>query len=225
MNQVAELGAPNGGSPTDAAVISRILDGHPESFELLMRRHNRRVYRVVRAILRDEAEVEDAMQEAYLNAYAHLRDFSGQSQFATWLTRIAVHEAFGRLRRRRHHESLGHDDETEDPLMTAPQSSPEQNASDGELRDIIERAVDALPEAYRMVFMFRAVEGLSVAETAESLEIREETVKTRLHRARDLLRKDLVSRVGSTLPAVFDFHLSRCDRVVTRVLERIRPKG
>src|SRR6185436_19531166 len=127
-------------------LIARIKEGRPELFELLMRRHNRRVYRVIRSILRDEAEVEDVMQEAYLNAFTHLQDFAGEARFSTWLTRIAIHGAFARIRKRRLFESID-DDAGEHLEMASSGPSPEQGASDTELRGILEQAVDALPES------------------------------------------------------------------------------
>jgi len=211
-------------SLSDEDLVVRVRAGDVRLFELLMRRYNARVYRAVRAILRDENEAEDVMQEAYVNAYAHLGDFSGRARFSTWLTRIAVHEAFARLRRRRRVDSL-EDSSDEVHPMAAPISDPEQRASDSELRKILEDAIDVLPEGFRTVFVLRAVEQLSVRETADILDIPEETVKTRLHRARSTLQKHLVERAGAALPAVFGFHLARCDRIVTRVLDRIRPRG
>ena len=204
----------------DEELVAHVLAGHTEHFELLMRRYNQRVYRVVRTILRDDAETEDVMQEAYVNAYAHLADFAGRARFSTWMTRIAVHEAFGRLRRRGRQDSLEDLDTEAAMASTAP--SPEARASDGELRALLEQAVEALPPAFRMVFVLRSIEEMSVAETAEALDIPEETVKTRLHRARSLIRDHLTECVDQSAPAAFGFHLARCDRVVTAVLGCIR---
>lgn len=204
----------------DDQVIERVCAGEIELFEVVMRRYNQRIYRTVRSILRDDDEAVDVMQEAYLNAYSHLRDFSGRARFSTWLTRIAVHEAFARLRRRRRLEPL-EDSDSED-LMTSQSPGPDERASDGELRAFLEDAVDTLPEAFRTTFMLRAVEHLSVAETAEVLGIPEETVKTRHHRARERLQNALTERVGEALPELFGFHRPRCDKVVAYVLGRIR---
>jgi RNA polymerase sigma-70 factor, ECF subfamily len=208
-------------SPTDEQIVARVLAGEVALFGLLMRRHNRRVYRTVRAILHDDGEAEDAMQEAYVNAYAHLADFAGRARFSTWLLRIAVHEAFARRRRALRLQPLGHAN-AEVHEMASPIRGPEESASDRELGLLLEAAVDGLPEGFRTVFMLRAVEHLSVDETAEVLGIPEETVKTRHHRARGLLQKSLAQRVGTALPSLFDFHLSRCDRIVARVLDRIQ---
>ena len=168
---------------TDEDVVSRVLAGDTPLFEVLMRRHNERVYRVARAILRDDREAEDVMQEAYVNAYAHLAQFDGRARFSTWLTKIAVYEALRRAKRSRRYEPL--DDRAEDILMpVTPSPDPEHQAFGGELRTLIEAAVDSLGDGYREVFMLRQVQGLSTAETAESLGVSEEVVKTRLSRAR-----------------------------------------
>lgn len=207
----------------DDQVIERVCAGEIELFEVVMRRYNQRIYRTVRSILRDDDEAVDVMQEAYLNAYSHLRDFSGRARFSTWLTRIAVHEAFARLRRRRRLEPL-EDSDSED-LMTSQTPGPDERASDGELRVFLEEAVDTLPETFRTTFMLRAVEHLSVAETAEVLGIPEETVKTRHHRARERLQNALTERVGDALPQLFGFHRPRCDKVVAYVLARIQEQS
>jgi len=205
---------------SDEEIVRRVRSGQTELFEAVMRRHNQRIYRTVRAILRDDSETEDVMQEAYVNAFTHLADFEGRSKLSTWLTRIAVHEAFARLRRGKRFASL---DESESPNMEnhSPNPTPEQSAGDRELGAVLEHAVEALPESFRVVFVLRAVEEMSVAETAEVLEIPEETVKTRLHRARGLLRQSILDRTEATLPTLLGFHLSRCDRVASAVLRRI----
>lgn len=206
---------------SDDDVLARVRGGETDLFEVIMRRHNQRIYRTVRAILRDDDEAVDAMQEAYVNAFAHLGDFSGRARFSTWLTRIAVHEALARLRRRRRLEPLD-DTDHQDASMASPSPGPEQNASDGELRVFLEQAVDSLPEPFRATFVLRSIENLSVAETAEILGIPEETVKTRLYRARERLQNALTAGVGAALPNLFGFHRSRCDRVVMGVLAQLR---
>jgi RNA polymerase sigma-70 factor (ECF subfamily) len=210
-----------GQTPSDDEVLARVLGGEIDAFEVVMRRYNQRIYRTVRAILRDDDETLDVMQEAYVNAFAHLREFSGRARFSTWLTRIAVHEAFARLRKRKRLEPLDETD-TEDRFMASPVLGPENRASDGELRAFLEEAVDGLPEAFRTTFVLRSVEQLSVTETAEVLGIPEETVKTRLYRARERLQNALSERVGGALPELFGFHRPRCDRVVANVLARIK---
>ena len=207
--------------PSDDEVIERVRGGDIDSFELVMRRYNQRIFRTVRAILREDDEAVDVMQEAYVSAFTHLGDFSGRARFSTWLTRIAVHEALGRLRKRKRLEPLDETD-AEDMLMVSPVTGPENSASDGELRVLLEEAVDGLPEAFRTTFVLRSIEQLSVAETAEVLGIPEETVKTRHHRARERLQHALTSRVGAALPELFGFHRPRCDRVVAAVLARLK---
>lgn len=201
--------------------MALVLGGDVELFEVIMRRHNQKVFRAVRAIVKNDNEAEDVMQEAYVSAFAHLSSFAGRSQLSTWLVRIAVNEAFARLRR---DKKVAAWDESEAEVFEMPSQirGPEEHASDTELRGILESVVDTLPEGFRTVFVLRAVEQLSVGETAEVLGIPEDTVKTRLHRARGFLQTSLAGRIGSTLPSLFDFHLSRCDRVVRGVLDRVR---
>lgn len=206
---------------SDEEIVRRVLAGEVELFELLMRRYNRRMYRVVRAILRNDYEAEDVMQEAYVKAYAHLQSFAGRARFSTWLTRIAVHEAFARSRQGRRLELVA-DADAETRTMSVPLPTPEQTASDRELGGILERAIEELPESYRSVLVLRLVEQLSVEETSEVLDLSEEAVKTRLHRARGVLQQRLSERVGAALPTLFDFGNARCDRVVSNVLQRIR---
>jgi RNA polymerase sigma-70 factor (ECF subfamily) len=205
---------------TDEEIVLRVCAGEVALFEQLMRRHNTRVYRAARAILRDESEAEDVMQDAFVRAYEHLRQFEGRARFSTWLTRIAVNEALARLKRGKRLTSL--DSEVEEPAMaTQASSSPEQQVSDAEARSSLEAAVAKLPDEFRTVFVLRAVEGMSGAETAECLGIPEETVKTRLHRARGRLQQMLFESIEHELPQLYPFHLSRCDRVVAAVLRRI----
>ena len=213
---------------SDEEVVGRVLAGEIELFEILMRRYNQRLYRVARAILADDGEAEDVMQDAYVRAYAHLGQFAGRARFATWLTRIAVHEALARARRGRRLvqiDGLSPRKEDSMPLLSSLSSTergPEQQAIQRNLQALLETAIDALPESFRAVLVLREVEGLSTAETAESLGISEALVKTRLHRAHAALRNDLESRTRATLASSYPFHLSRCDRVVAAVFERIR---
>jgi RNA polymerase sigma-70 factor (ECF subfamily) len=205
---------------TDAQIVERVRAGEPALFELLMRRYNQRVYRAVRSIVASNEEAEDVMQEAYVRAYASLGSFEFRALFSTWLVKIAVYEAFGRKKRSRRFDSLD-DSAPEDHAMESPTRTPEQRSSDRELSGILEQAILGLPETFRAVFVLRAVEELSVEETADILDIPAETVKTRLHRAKSRLQSDLLDRVGSSLPAVFGFHAVRCDRIVSNVLARI----
>jgi RNA polymerase sigma-70 factor, ECF subfamily len=207
-------------SMTDEAIVARVLEGDTAAFELLMRRHNQRVFRATRAVLHDDDEAEDAMQAAYISAYTHLRDFGGRAAFSTWLTRIAIHEALARLRKAKRTASLD-DVEIEEEQM-ADTRSPEDAASDVELRAALEEAVDSLPLGFRTVFVMRAVEEMSAVDVAVALGIPEETVRTRLHRARGLLRDRLAKKLEDSAPQAYAFHLSRCDRVVAAVLARLK---
>jgi RNA polymerase sigma-70 factor, ECF subfamily len=204
----------------DEEVVSRVKAGETALFEVLMRRYNQRLFRVARSILRDDTEAEDVMQQAYLNAYAHLDQFAGRASFATWLTRIAVHEASARVRRRRSVEGETMRDPEEDVTASLADRGPgpEEQLLAGEVRLLLESAIDALPVHYRCTFVLREVEGLATAEAAESLGISEELVKTRLHRARAILRDELCRRAGDQIGRAFSFHLSRCDRVVSGVM-------
>ena len=210
----------------DEEVVARVRAGETPLYEVLMRRYNQRVYRVARSILGNDAEAEDVMQEAYVRAYQHLDQFAGRSSFATWLTRIAVHEALARARRSRRFDPL---DEESEPVAgesfslsaSTADRDPERQMFDHEMKTLLEGAIEGLPRDYRTVFVLREIEGMSTAETAESLGVSEDVIKTRLHRARGLLRDALYDRAGATRPDAFQFHLSRCDRVVGAVLRRI----
>lgn len=210
---------------SDEEVVERVLSGETELFEILMRRYNQRLYRVARAILADDGEAEDVMQDAYVRAYSHLDQFAGRARFSTWLTRIAVHEALARARRGRRLvqiEDVSQRKETSMPFSSSPERGPEQQAIQRDLQSILEVAIEGLSESFRSVLVLREVEGLSTAETAETLGISEALVKTRLHRARAALRDELENRSKAALASSFPFHLSRCNRVVEGVFERIR---
>jgi RNA polymerase sigma-70 factor (ECF subfamily) len=206
---------------SDAQVIERIRAGESFCFEILMRRHNRRVFRATRAIMRRDDEAEDVMQEAYVRAYEHLAEFRGDASFATWLTRIAVHEAMARARRERRVGPLDQQLQESENMLYKAHRTPEQLVNDGELRGVLEQAIDALPEDFRLVFVLRIVEQMSGAETGQVLGIPEETVKTRLHRARLRLQEIVLGALDSSAEHSYDFHLTRCDRVVHGVFERL----
>jgi RNA polymerase sigma-70 factor (ECF subfamily) len=206
---------------SDEEIVDRVRAGEVALFEVLMRRHNQRIYRTVRAIVRDEAEVEDAMQQAYLAAYTNLRSFEGSAAFSTWLTRIAINEALGRLRRSARLTVAEAPVEDAEPLDRAPPQTPEEGAAARESLALIEAAVDRLPAPYRSVYMLREVQELSTAECADVLGITEETVKIRLHRARAALREALAKQLGRVAPEAFPFPATRCDRVVAGVMARI----
>jgi RNA polymerase sigma-70 factor (ECF subfamily) len=212
----------------DEEVVARVLAGDTGMFEIVMRRYNQRLYRVARAILRNDGEAEDVMQDAYVRAYMHLDQFAGRAKFSTWLTRIAVHEALTRQRRGKGHQELHPMSEEEgDPMdrFASVALNPEQQAANSEIRKLLEEAVEELPDAYRTVFVLRDVEGMSTTDAAEALEITEENAKVRLHRARALLRKSLFVRAGMERKDAFNFHAVRCDRVVKNVFERIQKQA
>jgi len=209
---------------SDEQVVARVLAGNTALYELLMRRHNQRLYRVARAILRDDAEAEDVMQDAYVRAYQNLGTFEGRAKFSTWLTRIAVHEALARCQKRSRFQSLDDSNSQYGDVMNAATSSdrsPEQKSYDQELSVVLEKAVLSLPDDYRMVFVLRDVEGMSTEETAQSLNLTQENVKVRLHRAHAKLRKELYATVGATAAHCFQFHAVRCDRVVRGVFNTL----
>ena len=202
---------------SDDEVVRRVLGGERELFELLLRRYNQRVYRAVRAVLRNPDDVEDVMQQAYINAYRHLHQFEGRAGFATWMTKIAIREAAARNRRIvavRGEETMND--------FPEPAPGPEERAVAADLMRHVEAEVAALPETYRSVLLLREVEGLSTEETAACLELSVDVVKTRLHRARTMLRDALYQRAGVGLQSIFTFGAHRCDRVVANVLDEIR---
>jgi RNA polymerase sigma-70 factor (ECF subfamily) len=222
MEALQEISA--GSSPqtalTDEEIVARVCAGEHGLFEQLMRRNNRQIYRAARAIVHDESETEEVMQDAYVRAYQHLREFEGRSRFSTWLTQIVLHEAFARSRRRKRFESL--DSSASNPETRATSArDPEQQTSDSEMRGLLETAIGALPENYRVVFLLREVEGMRGAEVAQCLGLPEATVKTRLFRARARLQDLLIASGGTGVQALYGFHLSRCDRIVATVLRRI----
>jgi RNA polymerase sigma-70 factor, ECF subfamily len=208
---------------TDEMLVHRARGKDASAFELLMRRHNQRLYRVVRSILREPAEVEDVMQQTYLSAFVHLDQFEGAAKWSTWLCRIGINEALARMRQ---HSRLVSLDAASEEAMTdlgKPQDiDPERSASGREFQQLVEGAIDRLPEGFRTILMMREIEGMTVAETAAVLEVDENVVKTRLHRARACLRETIERRVGKQLEDAFSFGHERCDRVVAGVLARLR---
>ena len=209
---------------SDYDVVSRVRTGETGLYEMLMRRYNQRLFRVIRSVVMNDDEAEDVLQEAWVRAYEHLDQFAGRASFSTWVTRIAFHEALARTRKNRRWTPLENPEgeimaEAERRQTTA--ETPEMQAERSQLGRMLQAAVDALPETYRSVFVLREVEQLSTTETAECLELSEEAVKTRLHRSRALLRRDLESRLGPAISEAYAFLGARCDRIVMRVLERI----
>lgn len=232
-----------GAEPADAAaaladgeLVALARRGAAGAFREIMRRNNRRLFRAARGVLRDDAEAEDVVQEAYVRAFQGLAGFRGEADLSTWLTRIAYNEALGRLRRRRTAVDLGLVDAAarEDGgarILMFPTanhgggSDPEGAAARRELRRLLEGAIDALPGRFRVVLVARDVDGMSVEETAEVLGLRPETVRTRLHRARRLLRAALEERLGDPLRGAFPFDGARCARLTEAVMARLGPTG
>lgn len=208
---------------SDEALVARVLAGERALYEILMRRHNARLYRAARAILGSDHEAEDVMQDAYVRAFEHLAQFEGRAQFSTWLTRIAVHEALARKREAERTEEWDAMSEHRRNVIAtpAPRRDPETEAASGEWLGLLERSIDSLPQAYRAVVMLRDVEELSTPETAECLSISEDNVKVRLHRAHAALRKEIYARARVGAREAFPFPAVRCDRVVASVLARL----
>lgn len=208
------------GALTDEEVVHRVLAGETALYEVVMRRYNTRLYRVARAILNNDGEAEDVLQDAYVRAFQHLGQFAGRAKFSTWLTRIAVHEALARQRKAKRFEDWDAMNESkQDRIGSAPlRSDPESETAAAEMSGILEQAIENLPEHYRAVVMMRDVEQMTTAETAECLSLTENNVKIRLYRAHGMLRRELYAKARISTAEVFPFHAPRCDRVVANVL-------
>lgn len=209
------------GTLSDDEIISRVLKGEKNLYGLIVRRYNQRLYRVAMSIVNDDSEVEDVMQVAYINAYENLEKFEFRSAFSTWLTRILLNECLLRVRKKKNSVPLT-DDMTINPgnrQNTYEPETPVSYALQSELKTILEKAIQQLPEKYRTVFIMREIEGLNVAETQECLDITEANVKVRLNRARSLLKEILSTFYKKE--DILSFHLSRCDRVAGNVLKYI----
>jgi RNA polymerase sigma-70 factor (ECF subfamily) len=213
---------------TDMALVERARAREVDACRLLVKTYNQRLYRLARSILRNDGEAEDAVQEAYMRAFAHLEGFRGDSALSTWLSRIVINEALGRLRKRRRAAGRPETPLPDEggarvipfPLGTSD-ADPERTMAQRQILNLVERATDDLPEAYRTVFVARVIEGLSVEETAELIGIKPETVKTRLFRARRLLREAIEKEVGPVLMDAFPFAGRRCDRLTSAVMTRL----
>lgn len=204
------------------SVLGQSLAGDGASFEILMRRYNQRIFRVVRSIIRDDDEAEDVVQESYVRAFEHLSQFDGRASFATWLTRIAINEALARERRRKAIIYMDFNDSRNNgSLMSGRIKQADQHACNKELRNVLTQAIDDLPDELRSVFTLRVVEELDTHETAACLEISESNVKVRLHRARELLRRSIDDQIGTSVRRVYQFDGERCNRIVRSVLERL----
>ena len=213
---------------SDEEIVARVVAGEALLFGVLMRRHNQRIYRAIRSILRDDGECEDVMQECYVRAFEHLAQFEGRAKFSTWLTRIAVNEAIKRSIARGKLDPLDLEafdgEESLVLAMYANSPTPESNAARSELTSMLEDSILALPVAYRTVLMLRDIEEMNTAETAQVLALTEANVKVRLHRAHELLRAELMSRAGASSPQAFAFPATRCDRVVQAVFARLNSR-
>jgi RNA polymerase sigma factor (sigma-70 family) len=212
----------------ELSIVRRVAAGEQSAFERLMHRYNRRLYRLARAVLRDEREAEDALQEAYLSAYRLLGQFRGEAALSTWLSRLVLNECLGRLRRsaRRHNmvPIVSSDSDIDINSMASGDSDlPDRVLGRAQMRALLEHKVDALPETFRVVFVLRSVEELSVEDTAQCLGIPEETVRSRHFRARSLLRESLAQELDLAERDVFEFGGALCDRIVARVLSRLKP--
>jgi RNA polymerase sigma-70 factor (ECF subfamily) len=211
----------------DTELVRRALGRDEAAVRVIIAANNRRLYRLARGILRNDAEAEDVVQETYVRAFTHLKDFRGDSSLATWLSRIAMNEALGRLRRRRSGVEWSSLPEgtLEAQIIQFPLSSaaddPEKSMAQREIQHVVERAIDELPEAFRLVFVTRVLEGMNVEETAEILKLKPETVKTRLHRARALLRDNVEKKIGPVVMEAFPFAGRRCERLTDAVLRRL----
>jgi len=211
----------------DADLVRRALGREEAAVRAIMRSNNRRLYRLARGILRNDSEAEDVVQETYVRAFTHLQDFRADSSLATWLGRIAINEALGRLRRQRANvewTSLP-PGTLEAQIIQFPLSAasedPEKSMAQREIQHVVEHAIDDLPEAFRIVFITRVIEGMNVEETAEILGLKPETVKTRLHRARTMLRDNVERKIGPVVMEAFPFAGKRCERLTDAVLKRL----
>ena len=221
--------APTGAS--DAELVARARARDEAAIRAIMQANNRRLYRIARGILRNDGEAEDVVQETYVRAFTHLQDFRGDSSLATWLARIAMNEALGRLRRARPSVDFSTlpPGVLEAQIIQFPLSSasedPERSMAQREIQGIVEHAIDELPDGFRLVFITRVIEGMNVEETAEILGLKPETVKTRLHRARAMLRENVEKKIGPVVMEAFPFAGKRCERLTDAVLKRLGVSG
>jgi RNA polymerase sigma-70 factor (ECF subfamily) len=212
----------------DEALVLLARKGDEPAIRTIIKRHNQRLFRVARAIVHNDAEAEDVVQASYVSAFTHLGDFRDEARLSTWLTRIAANEAIGRLRRQRPTtgvEQIDLESATSAQIIQFPrlqgQTNPESEMSRQEVREFLELAVDRLPSAFRAVFVLRDVEGLSVEETASFLSIKEETVRSRLHRARRLMRTAIEEKVSGAFASLFPFDGERCVHMADRVVDAL----
>lgn len=218
-------------SPDDLDLARRAGAGDPQAFRTIMTTHNQALYRIARAVIRNDSEAEDVVQEAYVRAFSHLDSFRGEATLSTWLSRITLNEALGRLRRKKRADKALRAADPGVPAQIIPfpgstsGNDPERMMAQRQILQLVERATDHLPDVYRGVFMARVIEGRSVEETAALLDIRAETVKTRLHRARLLVRRELEQQIGPVLLDAFPFAGQRCERLTAAVMKRLGIAG
>ncbi|MCC8939475.1 RNA polymerase sigma factor [Bradyrhizobium sp. Arg68] len=210
----------------DAELVRRALAREEAAVRAIMQANNRRLFRLARGILRNDSEAEDVVQDTYVRAFTHLDQFRGESSLSTWLSRIAMNEALGRVRRRpagvewSELPQGGHEAQIiQFPLSSA--DDPERSMAQREIQHVVEHAIDELPEAFRLVFITRVIEGMNVEETADILDLKPETVKTRLHRARAMLRDNVERKIGPIVLEAFPFAGRRCERLTEAVLKRL----
>ncbi|MFC3322457.1 RNA polymerase sigma factor [Mesorhizobium cantuariense] len=206
----------------DMQLVRRALARDGDAFRTIIKTHNQRLYRIARGVVRNDSEAEDIVQEAYVKAFAHLDAFRGDSSLSTWLSRIVINEALGRLRKRRRTVAMPENPQAQIirfPLN--PSDDPERTMAQRQILQLVEQATDSLPDVYRTVFVARVIEGLSIEETAELLGVRPQTIKTRLHRARALVRKALDDQIGPVLLDAFPFAGRRCERLTSAVMRRL----
>lgn len=231
QNQERPLARDVAGKLEDAELVQRALARDGKAFQTIMQRYNQRLYRIARGILRNDSEAEDVVQEAYVSAFTHLDTFRGDSSLSTWLARITMNEALGRLRAQRPTVDMIKFEAHRTPAeiiqfpLTSKSDDPERTMAQRQILQLVETATDDLPEVYRIVFITRVIEGMSVEDTAEILGIRPETVKTRLHRARRLVREQLDKQIGPVLMDAFPFAGRRCERLTVAVLNRLGLSG
>jgi RNA polymerase sigma-70 factor (ECF subfamily) len=229
MHVTQSAGAPGQDLLGDGELVQRARRGDASAFELLIKRYDRRLYRVARSILRDSSEAEDVVQETFVRAFTHLADLRDDPSFSAWLTRIAVNEALRRHRRRQRTVDLTALDHLQEQdaasvvtlLLVNAESDPESAAARRKARELLERAIDDLPEPFRVVFVMREVEEMSIEETAACLGLKPATVKTRLHRAQRRLRDNLASQLAPLWTDIFPFDAARCIRTTIAVLDRL----
>jgi RNA polymerase sigma-70 factor (ECF subfamily) len=219
--------APKAAPAGEAELVKRALARDEAAVRDIIKANNRRLYRLARGILRNDGEAEDVVQETYVRAFTRLNDFRGESSLSTWLSRIAMNEALGRLRREKPGVEISSLPQgaleaqiIQFPLMSAT-DDPEKSMAQREIQHVVEGAIDELPEPFRIVFITRVLEGMNVEETAEILDLKEETVKTRLHRARAMLRENVEKKIGPVVMEAFPFAGRRCDRLTEAVVKRL----